>query len=134
LVLVFRSIDTRTLGHVQWGVVGAALLLGSLLIFPPVLDGTRPYTAMYSRYNAVEFGNLAMLFGVLCIFLCDWRVSRHVRLEVLVKLFAAFVALYGFVLSATRTGWLAVPVFLLIGMVVLMRRSWQARIVALVAI
>src|SRR5690606_9652489 len=101
LVLVFRSIDMRRLEHAQWGVVGAALLLGCLLIFPPVVDGTRPYTAMYSRYNAVEFGNLAMLFGVLCVFLCDWRVTRHVRLEVLVKLFAAFVALYGFVLSAT---------------------------------
>lgn len=133
MVLVFRAIEVRKLQHVQWGVVGAALLMGGLLIFPPVVDGTRPYTAMYSRYNAVEFGNLAMLFGVLCVFLCDWRVTRHVRIEVLIKLLAAFVALYGFVLSATRTGWLAVPVFLLIGSVLILRRSWQARIVALVA-
>lgn len=132
LVLVFRAIDVRRLQHAQWGVVGAAILLGGLLIFPPVVDGTRPYTAMYSRYNAVEFGNLAMLFGVLCIFLCDWRVTRHVRLEVLVKLAAAFIGLYGFVLSATRTGWLAVPIFVLIGMVLILRRSWQARAVALV--
>jgi len=133
LVLVFRTIDVRTLQHVQWGVVAAALLMGGLLIFPPVVDGTRPYTAMYSRYNAVEFGNLAMLFGVLCVFLCDWRVTRYVRLEVLIKLLAAFVALYGFVLSATRTGWLAAPVFLLIGAALILRRSWQARVVALVA-
>ncbi len=133
LVLVLRTIDVRRLQHVQWGLVGAAVLFGGLLIFPPVVDGTRPYTAMYSRYNAVEFGNLAMLFGVLCIFLCDWRVTRHVRLEVLVKLAAAFIALYGFVLSATRTGWLAVPIFLLIGVVLILRRSWQARVVALVA-
>jgi O-antigen ligase len=132
LVLMFRVVDVRRLQHVQWGLVGAALLFGGLLIFPPVLDGTRPYTAMYSRYNAVEFGNLAMLFGVLCIFLCDWRVTRHVRLEVLVKLLAAFVALYGFVLSATRTGWLAAPLFLLIGGMLILRRSWQARMVALV--
>jgi len=133
LVLVFRAIDVRRLQHAQWGLVAAAFLFGGLLIFPPVVDGTRPYTAMYSRYNAVEFGNLAMLLGVLCLFLCDWRVTRHVRLEVLFKLLAGFVALYGFVLSATRTGWLAMPVFLLIGAVLILRRSWQARMVALVA-
>src|SRR5690606_11479023 len=42
------------------------------------------------------------------------------------------VATYGFVLSETRTGWLALPIFLVIGFIMLPRYRGRWRVIALV--
>ncbi|WP_233234476.1 O-antigen ligase [Bordetella sp. LUAb4] len=74
--------------------------------------GGRPET---QEYNAVGYGNLLLLFGVLVTFSLAWRLTRHANAEATLKIFTAGAAFYGFVLTQTRTGWMAVPVFIMIG-------------------
>lgn len=132
LVLLLRQFDPRHLRHCQWVMLGMALVLGYLLIFPPAVMGTRPDTVQYSRYNTVEFGNLTALFAALSLFSCAWPITRFRRWETALKLLVGLVAAYGFVQSETRTGWLALPVFLFIGLVMLPRYSARLRMAALV--
>lgn len=132
LVLLLRQFDPRHLRHCQWVMLGMALALGWLLIFPPAVMGTRPDTVQYSRYNTVEFGNLTALFAALSLFSCAWTITRYRRWEIALKLAVGLVAAYGFVQSETRTGWLALPVFLFIGLVMLPRYSTRLRLAALV--
>lgn len=131
LVFWLRQLDPRHLRHCQWVVLGLALVLGWMLIFPPAVMGTRPDTVQYSRYNTVEFGNLTALFAAWSVFLCAWPITRYRYAEIALKLAVGLVAAYGFVQSETRTGWLALPIFLFIGLVMLPRYSARLRFAAL---
>lgn len=132
LLLLFRQVDPRHLRHCQWGILAVALLLALLLIFPPAVMGTRPDTVQYSRYNTVEFGNLTALFAALSLFCCAWPITRHIRTETAIKALVGLIAIYGFVQSETRTGWLALPIFLVLGFIMLPRYAGRWRVVALV--
>jgi len=119
-----------TLRHVQWGLLAGGATAAWLLLFPPFLAGSRPNTAAYTPYNAVTFGNLTLLFAVMAWLSIGWRLTRWQRTEIALKLAVGGLALAGFIASETRSGWLAIPVFLLIGVCAYNRVPWSRRLAA----
>jgi len=89
--------------------------------------GARPET---EEYNAVGYGNLLLLFGVLILLSVGWRLTRYTRTEASIKVITAAAAFYGFVLTQTRTGWMAVPIFILIGVGLFAHKAGRRKAVA----
>ncbi|MEI2417705.1 O-antigen ligase family protein [Orrella sp. JC864] len=125
LTLLFLGVPSYRLQAVQWGMMLTVLFMtGQLLFLAGMFDG-RPDTTMLSRYNAVGYGNLLLLFSVLLAYSCGWRVTRWARAERGLKILVASVGFVGFLMSETRTGWLAMPAFALIGLYLLRGQSWR---------
>lgn len=118
------------LRQIQWGILAGALTAAWLLLFPQQVAGSRPYTAGYTPYNSVTFGNLTLLFSVMAWLSIGWRLTRWHRTEIAVKLLAGGLGFAGFIASETRSGWLAIPVFLLIGVCAYNRVPWSRRLAA----
>lgn len=65
--------------------------------------------------HTIQFGNLSMLLGVLCIAALGWAVTRPRRnLWILFFLFAALFGLAGSLFSGSRGGWVGIPFILLV--------------------
>ncbi|ALM85296.1 O-antigen ligase [Bordetella sp. N] len=112
VLAALRRLDDRDLQYPIVGFSLAGLVAAITVVKLSWETGGRPET---EEYNAVGYGNLLLLFGVLTVFSLGWRLTRYARTEIAIKIITAGVAFYGFVLTQTRTGWMAVPIFILIG-------------------
>jgi O-antigen ligase len=85
----------------------------------------RPVTEIY---NAVGYGNLMLLLATLTLFSLGWRLTPWLRTERALKVGVTVLTLTGFVLTQTRSGWIAVPAFAVIGIMLMtgLRRPWRA--------
>lgn len=90
------------------------------------LTGTRPVT---KEFNAVSYGDLTLLFATLSAFSLGWQFTRYRRVETALKLITALVGFAGFLLTQTRGGLLAVPFFVLIGLITWGHISLRSRLV-----
>lgn len=126
LLLGLRQVKPHLLRHAVWGVYAAALFATGYVVYlayPSWL--VRPETAVY---NAVGYGNLMLLLSVISLYSLRWHLTPMRKLECVIKTVVAVAALAGFVLTQTRTGWLAVPVFAVLGVAMTtgFRRPWRA--------
>lgn len=66
--------------------------------------------------NAIQFGNLAMLQGLLCLAGLGWAASlkKHRRTYVFLLVVAAVTGIVTSALSGTRGGWIGLPIILLV--------------------
>ena len=134
LLLVWAAMRRLPTTHLRWPILGplAACWVTTTTIFSLAWrDGGRPQT---EEYNAVTYGNLTLLFGVLAVYSLGWRLTRWRRTEALLKLVSAAAAFSGFLLTETRTGWLAVPLFVLVGVALFNHRTSLWRGVAIGAL
>jgi len=94
------------------GLIFGAVAGGGLAIWQ-VLSGS--HVRAEGFMNAVQFGNLSLLLGFLCLAGIGWALGQpRPRLWVTVLVLAAVLGLVGSLLSGTRGGWLALPVGLTI--------------------
>ena len=114
LLAGFLLIDRDRLRHFVWGVYAAGIGATAIVCYlaGPALE--RPLTP---QFNAVGYGNLMLLMAVLTLYSLSWQLTRHRRAEQAFKLAVAVITCLGFVLTQTRTGWMAIPVFAAIGIV-----------------
>ena len=134
LLLVFAALRRMPAAHLRWPIVGAIAacwITATAILSLAWQSGGRPQT---EEYNAVTYGNLTLLFGVLVVYSLGWRLTRWRRTEMWVKLVSAAAAFSGFLLTETRTGWLAVPLFVLVGVALFNHRTSLWRGVALGAV
>lgn len=96
-----------------WGIGIAAVVAAAQAWWFAWPDFRRPEDV--PEYNIVSYGNLNLLVTVIFAFSLGWQLTPFRRLEWLVKALIVVVGFSGFVATQTRTGWLAVPFFLLIG-------------------
>lgn len=115
LTLAFSQIAHRQLRLAIWGFGAAALAASGFVLYLVLSVGGRPDTD--AVYNAVGYGNLMALLATLVLFSVRWTLTRWPRAERLVKLLLFTVTLIGFMVTQTRTGWVAVPAFVFIGAV-----------------
>ena len=145
LVILFAclSLIPSWLRQAAWGLtLGAAAAAGYVLWMgwpTHALAGERPaYNAIqigqwfFTRpenlpeYNTVSYGNMLLMMTVLSTFSIGWHLTRFRKTEVMVKLLVALVGMIGFVGTQNRGGWLALPFFILIGLV-LRAREFSVR-------
>lgn len=61
--------------------------------------------------HVIQFGNLSMLMGVLCLAGLGWAMVQRYRLAwVIILLAGAFLGMLGSLLSGSRGGWIGLPV------------------------
>ncbi|CAM4211077.1 O-antigen ligase family protein [Bordetella muralis] len=125
LLAGFLLIDRDRLRHFVWGVFAAGIGATVVVCYlaGPTLE--RPLTP---QFNAVGYGNLMLLMAVMTLYSLGWQLTRHPRAEQALKLAVAVITCLGFVLTQTRTGWMAIPVFAAIGIVLAgwLRRPMRA--------
>jgi O-antigen ligase len=124
--LLLRT-PTAWLRQVQWALIFAAVF-GSILLIVVVFtaDVGRMAVSEYgAQYNAVTFANLTLMFGLSCLFLLGWKLTRWHRLEAGLKVLAAAASFVATVVSETRSSWMIVPVFALI--VLFSGKRWSSR-------
>lgn len=133
LLLAMLHIDPPRLRQALWGVmlagwVSTASVLA--LIYPDLSQ--RPLT---TYYNAVSYGNLMLLMAVLTLFSLPLELTPHPKAERAFKLVTALVTFGGFMLTQTRSGWIAIPIFIGLALVLFGRPRHPVRLCsALVAI
>jgi len=128
----FLSIDQQVLRQTIWGPVAAGWAATAIVVYDwstlPTL-----YRPVTPGYNAVGYGNLMLLTLVLVIYSLPWTLTRFAGTEKTLKTVTA-IALFGaFILTQTRTGWLAIPVFLTIAVLLFGKLRHPLKSVAAVA-
>ncbi|ARP96986.1 O-antigen ligase family protein [Bordetella genomosp. 13] len=124
------AIDRRVLRHHIWGVLLAGAGAFAIVLYLSWPTFGRPLTP---QFNAVTYGNLMLLAGVLALYSLEWQLTRRPALEKAIKLTVGAAAFAGFILTQTRTGWMAVPVFAAIALALSTRVHHPLRALAILA-
>lgn len=109
------SLIPQWLRQATWGMVIATWVATGYALWYSWPTFRRPLEV--PQHNAVSYGNLLLLMAVLATFSIGWRLTRFRRTEVALKVLTMAVGLLGFITTQTRGGWLVVPVFIVIGWV-----------------
>lgn len=115
LLWILLLVPDRHLKQVQWGFIAGAIICAAVMYVESAAGVTRPERLF--TIPLIPFGNIAMVMGILALLSIGWN-RRDEKLLILLKLFAGGAALYGSYLSQSRGGWIALPVFIAIAVVV----------------
>lgn len=131
--VVLLAVQYVPFGFLQWGVIGFPIAgaLSSFIVFYLAYHTLyRPETPVH---NAVTYGNYMAYMAVVAVFSLGWRLTSYTRTEVFLKILCAGLGLAGFVLTQTRSGWVAMPVFVLLGAVLFVGLArWRKLLLAAV--
>lgn len=123
------SLKPAWLRQSVWGMAIAAIVAAGYAWWFAWPDFRRPEEV--PEYNAVSYGNLLLLASVITAFSLGWRLTRHDKVEMTLKILAFVIGFTGFIVTQTRTGWLAIPLFILIGMVLFKEKHSIKKLVLL---
>lgn len=116
--------------YLQWSVQGfaaAGVLSAAFVLYLTLPEFERPDTP---AHNAVTYGNYMVYMAVVTVFSMGWQLTRYAKLELVLKAAAAIFIILGFVLTQSRTGWLAIPVFALLAVVLYLGfQQWRRSLV-----
>ena len=115
------------LRQATWGLVAATWVAAGVALWLSWDSVKRPDSL--PQFNAVSYGDLLLLMAVLAIFSIGWRLTRFRKTEIAVKALTLVVGLLGFMATQTRGGWLAVPFFIVIGLVLLSGKASPRKLV-----
>lgn len=107
------SISSTRLQNAYWGIAAAGWASAGVVFWLALPEWNRPATP---QYNAVGYGNLMLLWLFITLYGLGWPLSRRLQLEKYFKVVAVIWIFAGFILTQTRTGWMAIPLFLFVGM------------------
>lgn len=128
LLILFAALRVpRTLlGRALLGTLPAVWAAAVIIGWLTLETGVRPAT---QQFNAVTYGDLTLLFGALSLLSLGLPVTRFRRIEATLKLLTGILGLIAFLWTQTRGGLLAIPCFLLIGLLVMGRRLGRMKVV-----
>ena len=127
LLILFAAlrVPRRILARAMLGTLPAVWAAAAIIGWLALETGVRPAT---QQFNAVTYGDLTLLFGVLSLLSLGLPVTRFTRIEATLKLLTGILGLVAFLWTQTRGGLLAIPCFLLIGLLVMGRRLGRMKI------
>ena len=111
-----------------WGMACAAWAATGYAVWLTWPDFRRPEDV--PQYNAVSYSNLLLLLAVITAYSIGWQLTRFRRLEKALKILTLVIGMVGLIATQTRSGWLAIPIFLLIGLGLAGKRVSRGRLVA----
>lgn len=114
ICFALSTISNKHLKYSVWGIILTAIITSAYIYYLVfALGENRPQTI--AVYNAVGYGSLTALFMVCTIFSIKIRLTKYIRLETAAKLVIAVLAFLAVILTQTRTAWMALPAFIIIG-------------------
>jgi O-antigen ligase len=77
-----------------------------------------------------------LLLTILVLFSLGWQLSRFKRTEQLLKLTVVVVGMFGVIIANTRSSWVAMPFFIVIGLILIGRfiSGWRLLLVGISAV
>lgn len=114
LLLALPHIDTRHMQQAMWGTYVAAIVSTVILFFLIIKEGPRPPTP---GVIIVTYSSLMLLLSVISIYSLKWRLTTRPTMENVVKILTAISSFTGFLAAQTRTGLLALPIFVLLAII-----------------
>jgi O-antigen ligase len=84
----------------------------------------------------VGFSNILLLLTILVLFSLGWQLSRFKRTEQLLKITIVVVGMFGVIIADTRSSWVAMPFFIVIGLILISRHisGWRLILVGITAV
>lgn len=116
------------LRQIQWGMAAGAVACVVALYWETAQGALRPDLVL--DVPLVPLTNMMLMLGVLSLLSIGWN-KRTEKVAIALKIAAGSAALYGSYLSLTRSGWVALPVFLLIGLAVFRKRRLHEKLALL---
>ena len=94
------------------------------------------YRPSMDQYTTVGFSNILLLLTFLVLFSLGWQLSRFKKTEQLLKLTVVIVGMLGVIIADTRSSWVAMPFFIVIGLLLIGRliSGWHLVLVGIVAV
>lgn len=133
LLLALPHINPRLLRHFVWGVYAAGLV-SSIIVFklswPTFIRPDTPF------HNAVTYGNFMLILSVITAFSIKWSLTPWTHIERIFKVLTTIVIFGGFMLTQTRSGWVAMPLFIFLGAMLYTpsRQRWRTLAVTVVGV
>lgn len=121
LVVACCHAPRRWLAYTMFGVYAALVFAIVFIVNLSLPDFVRPETS--AVYNAVGYGDLTFLLSVITLYSCNIPFTRFARTEKILKAVLGILGIMAFVLTQTRSGWVAVPFFLLFGILIHLREN-----------
>jgi len=140
LIILFGclSLKPQWLRQAAWGLTLGTLAAGVCVIWMgwptlaqpgevPAYNAVQIGQWIFTRpedlpeYNTVSYGNMLLMMTVLSTLSIGWQLTRFRKTEVALKLLIALIGVMGLLVTQTRGGWLAIPFFIVIGLVLRMR-------------
>jgi O-antigen ligase len=117
IFFALRRLPTQRILSIWWGfAVGAMVAAGTAHFAPHDWGGDHGIARIGTAFvNPIHFGDIALMLGVLPLFGLGWQTVHDPKTRLLFDLtaIAALAAgIYASILSGSRGGWVAVPVFL----------------------
>lgn len=127
LMLGMKYIPVDKLKHCLWGVYAAVLYAFGFVFYLAWPNFVRPET--FAVYNAVGYGVITLLLSTIAFYSIGVPLTSKPRLEKMAKIIIGLLGLAGFMLTQTRTGLLVLPVYLLLGILLVWKDSSRVKIV-----
>jgi O-antigen ligase len=133
--LMLREMPLRVLAISQYGFpLGAITAAAFVLFYPPNWSAFRAGTYFA---NVIHFGNLALMLGLLSILSIHW-CRKDSNPVLALKTLGLVAGIFSSVASATRGGWIAIPVAFAIWLIflrdTLTRRARWTAVITLIAV
>lgn len=117
IFFALRRLPAQRILSIWWGFAGGALVAAATAHFAPHDWGSDQGVARIGTafVNPIHFGDIALILGVLPLFGLGWHTTHDRRVRPvfdLIAIAALAAGVYASILSASRGGWVALPVFL----------------------
>jgi len=117
------SMKPDWLKHSIWGFIAGVIGGTGTLMWASWPHFTRPNM---DQYTTVGYSNLLLLLSVIVLFSLGWQLTRFKRTEQIFKILTVMIGLIGVVIAETRSSWVAMPFFIVIG-ILLIRSSMSIK-------
>ena len=111
-----------------WGMAAAAWAATGYAVWLTWPNFRRPEDV--PQYNAVSYSNLLLLLAVITAYSIGWQLTRFARIEKAVKILTLIIGVVGLVATQSRSGWMAIPIYLVIGLALAGKRMGRSRLLA----
>ncbi len=127
------TINPAWLRQSTWGLMAGVLGGTGNLVWVSWPHLSRPDM---DQYTTVGFSNILLLLTIVVLFSLGWQLSRFKRTEQLLKVTIVVVGLFGVIIADTRSSWVAMPFFIVIGLILLGKSisGWRLMLAGIVAI
>ena len=127
------SLNPAWLRQSTWGLMASVLGGTGNLVWASWPHFNRPGM---DQYTTVGFSNILLLLTILVLFSLGWQLSRFKKTEQLLKLTVVIVGMLGVIIADTRSSWVAMPFFIVIGLLLIGRliSGWHLVLVGIVAV
>lgn len=127
------TIQPEWLKQSIWGLMAGVLGGTGTLVWASWPHFTRPDM---DQYTTVGYSNLLLLLTILVLFSLGWQLSRFKRTEQILKVAVFAIGLLGVIIADTRSSWVAMPFFIVIGLILIHKSIsvWRLMLTGIVAI